>query len=196
MKRLNREQRTELVLRIKSLQTNDSSLKDIGDIVGLSKANVWCYLNYKLKPLKIKKEKIIVVKNKKINPMPLYFKKNECASCKSIFSWTSRKIPYCFECLPQNAGGRDRKRFLVRARDNFTCQECGLVRRPTECKNGKKNLDVHHLNGLCGKLSVACKNEVDISQMITVCHKCHYNRFDHSHKNLLTNTNNIVCNSI
>jgi predicted HNH restriction endonuclease len=88
--------------------------------------------------------------------------------------------------MPKTLGGRDRKRFLVRARDNFACQVCGFKRLPSEVKNGKKSLDVHHINGLCGKLSTACKDEVDMSQMITVCHRCHYNRLDHSlkYKNL------------
>lgn len=75
--------------------------------------------------------------------------------------------------------GRGRTRNLVRQRDNFTCQECGLVRTPRQAKEQRKRLfDVHHLNGLCGKKSKGYDKVSEIDGLITLCHKCHYNRHD------------------
>lgn len=85
--------------------------------------------------------------------------------------------------------GRSRAREMVRLRDNHTCQDCGLVRKTIDIllKNSKikglvgksKSLDVHHLDGQCGKNSVGYDSPKDISKMITLCHKCHYNRPEH-----------------
>lgn len=85
--------------------------------------------------------------------------------------------------------GRDRTRMLVRIRDNFTCQDCGAIRTPSEVQNyndqkktlkGKKKLfDVHHTKGMCGKNSTGYDRSKDLSGMITLCHKCHFNRPEH-----------------
>lgn len=85
--------------------------------------------------------------------------------------------------------GRDRARMLVRIRDDFTCQDCGFRRTPEEVKKcneakaglkGKiKMLDVHHTHGMCGKNSKGYDPTSDISRMITLCHKCHFNRPEH-----------------
>ncbi len=83
----------------------------------------------------------------------------------------------------KNYLGRERTRVLVRMRDDFTCQDCGAIRLPTECGNGKKykrSFDVHHTNGECGKKSRAYDKTSDLSGMITLCHKCHFNRHDRS----------------
>ena len=69
--------------------------------------------------------------------------------------------------------GRERNRFLVRARDNFTCQECKKI-----WKKGQKHFDVHHKNGLCGKKSRAYDTVEEMDGLITLCHKCHYGRHD------------------
>lgn len=79
--------------------------------------------------------------------------------------------------------GRDYTRHLVRVRDNHTCQDCGERRTPKQVKKTKKRLfDVHHLNGMCGKKSRGYDSVMDISGLITLCHKCHFNRPEHKSK--------------
>lgn len=73
--------------------------------------------------------------------------------------------------------GRERVRYLVRMRDNFTCQDCGRV-----WQDGERHFDVHHLNGLCGKKSRGYDRKEDMEGLITLCHKCHYNRPEHKVK--------------
>lgn len=94
---------------------------------------------------------------------------------------------------PEKQMGRDRTRNLVRIRDNFTCQDCGERRtfedvqshnsRLPTLKGRIKSFDVHHLNGLCGKKTRAYDSVKDIDTMITLCHKCHYNRPEHKVNN-------------
>lgn len=81
------------------------------------------------------------------------------------------------DALGDKFQGRDRARELARVRDNHTCQNCG--RKWVE---GERRLDIHHLNGLCGKLSQSYDKTDDLSGLITLCHKCHFNRYDHSRK--------------
>lgn len=86
--------------------------------------------------------------------------------------------------------GRERTRFLVRLRDNFTCQDCGEVRTPQmvaqhnekleSARGGIKSHDVHHLNGECGKRSRKYDHDEDVPGMITLCHRCHFSRHDFS----------------
>ena len=87
----------------------------------------------------------------------------------------------CFigNCKIQNNKyrGIDRTREMVRMRDNQTCQECKKV-----WIEGNRKYDVHHLNGLCGKRSRKYDKVSEMDGLITLCHKCHYNRFDHSMK--------------
>lgn len=81
--------------------------------------------------------------------------------------------------------GRGRTRMLVRMRDNFTCKDCGAVRTPEMAKKeGKRLFDVHHLNGLCGKKSRGYDKEEDMDGLVTLCHKCHFNRPEHSGRKL------------
>ena len=74
----------------------------------------------------------------------------------------------------QNAG-RERTRELVRHRDNYTCQNC-----LAKWVEGKRRFDIHHLNGLCGKLSRKYDPVSDLSGLITLCRKCHFNHPQHS----------------
>lgn len=84
--------------------------------------------------------------------------------------------------------GRESARLMVRMRDNFTCQDCGLIRTFEEVVDynkqhgrGKmKSLDVHHTEGVCGKKSRGYDSTKDISRLITLCHSCHYKRHDFS----------------
>ena len=85
--------------------------------------------------------------------------------------------------------GRERTRMLVRIRDNFTCQDCGLVRTPKMAEELNKRLfDIHHFNE-CGKKSRSYDKVDDLGGMITLCHKCHFNRPEHTTKyKVLTKT--------
>ena len=74
-------------------------------------------------------------------------------------------------------GGRDYTRELARVRDSHTCQKCGRLWNP---KKDKKRLDVHHLNGLCGKLTKKADSVRNLDGLITLCHKCHYNHHEFS----------------
>jgi transposase-like protein len=69
--------------------------------------------------------------------------------------------------------GRELTRFKVRERDNFTCQDCGK-----KWKEGERHFDVHHLNGMCGKKSRGYDKLEDMDGLVTLCHKCHFNRHD------------------
>jgi hypothetical protein len=86
-----------------------------------------------------------------------------------------------FSCLRVRDGiskkftGRDFIREKARIRDDHTCQEC--FRRRHE---GERRFDLHHINGLCGKKSRGYDRKCDIGQLITLCHKCHFNRHDFS----------------
>ena len=73
----------------------------------------------------------------------------------------------------RNFAGRDYTREMVRIRDSHKCQECGK-----SWKVGSRRFDVHHLNGLCGQMSTAYDRISNIDGLITLCHKCHYNRHD------------------
>jgi len=85
--------------------------------------------------------------------------------------------------------GRERNRELVRIRDNHTCQDCGFkltyeTVRETNSKivglKGKiKSLDIHHTKGLCGKKSTGYDKIKELKYLVTLCHKCHYNRPEH-----------------
>lgn len=85
--------------------------------------------------------------------------------------------------------GRDISRELVRLRDKHTCQDCGLIKKTTDVvktnkllktlKGKIKSLDVHHINGKCGKNSTGYDSTKDLTEMITLCHKCHFNRPEH-----------------
>jgi len=88
--------------------------------------------------------------------------------------------------------GREHTREKVRIRDKWTCQDCKLIKKTTDVfkhnskikilKGKIKALDIHHLNGKCGKLSKNYDASNDLTDMITLCHKCHYNRPEHKVK--------------
>lgn len=105
-----------------------------------------------------------------------------CSQCliKPIWSlYGNATAKLCLDCKIQNNKyrGIDRTREMVRMRDNQTCQECKKV-----WIEGNRKYDVHHLNGLCGKRSRKYDKVSEMDGLITLCHKCHYNRFDHSMK--------------
>lgn len=75
--------------------------------------------------------------------------------------------------------GRDVTRELVRRRDNYECQDCHK-----KWKIGERRFDCHHINGMCGKLTKKYESAKHISGMITLCHKCHFNRPEHRVKSI------------
>lgn len=82
--------------------------------------------------------------------------------------------------------GTERTRMLVRVRDGFACKDCGDVRTPEYAEQmGKRLHDVHHLLGLCGKRSKKYDKVADMDGLVTLCHKCHFNRPEHATKRRL-----------
>ena len=85
--------------------------------------------------------------------------------------------------------GRDRNRMKVRISQDFTCKDCGKRRSPEEVSKHNKKIsglkgkiklfDIHHSEGLCGKKSKGYDRIEDMSKLIVLCHKCHYNRPEH-----------------
>ena len=100
-----------------------------------------------------------------------------CSRCGTKFS--GFRITLCGNCknIPKVIPGMKYTRELVRARDGYRCQGCGKKKK----KNGYR-LDVHHLNGKCGKLTKYYDKVKDMPGLITLCHKCHMNRHDFSIK--------------
>ena len=107
----------------------------------------------------------IVCKTQTLNTNTRYKK---CKSCSQKPKRRERKI---------KLSGRDYTREVVRIRDKYTCQDCQRI-----WNSGERRFDVHHLNGLCGKKSRGYDSVIDISGLITLCHKCHYNRPEHTLK--------------
>lgn len=113
--------------------------------------------------------------------------KKICNECNDAFiAWSNRSIYCSRQCsgayrssIDKSHGfntntakrltGRDYVRELVRVRDGHRCQTCGKQKKP----DGKR-LDVHHLNGLCGKRTKKCDKVADMPGLITLCHKCHF----------------------
>lgn len=83
-------------------------------------------------------------------------------------------IPYSYNYgQPISDGGIGRVREIVRIRDNYTCQICGKV-----WKEGQRRFDVHHLDFDKNK-SRRYDKVSEISNMTTLCHKCHLNLPEH-----------------
>lgn len=66
--------------------------------------------------------------------------------------------------------GQQRTRELVRIRDNHTCQKCFK-----KWQEETRRFDVHHLNGLCGKVKKGYDKVGDIDGLVTLCKTCHVN---------------------
>ena len=103
---------------------------------------------------------------------------NVCIHCNNNidFRWGSK---YCLKCKTNISkfSGRDRTREIVRMRDKYTCKDC-----KKKWIEGQRRFDVHHINGLCGKLTKKFDSCKDLLNMITLCHKCHFNRTEHKSK--------------
>lgn len=112
--------------------------------------------------------------------------KQLCLVCNQIQARLGDEI--CSHCVNlyfkrtngSNLQGMDRTRQIVRLRDKNTCQSCGKV-----WVQGTRRFDVHHLDGLCGKLSRSYDKASSIGRLITLCHRCHLNLPEVKEKMLL-----------
>jgi 5-methylcytosine-specific restriction endonuclease McrA len=67
---------------------------------------------------------------------------------------------------------RDRVREMIRIRDSHTCQVCWYIWKK-EMRH--RRFDVHHIDSL-KKKTLRCDNlEKEKDNLITLCHKCHFN---------------------
>lgn len=111
-------------------------------------------------------------------------KKNQ----KSIVKWRRDNPNYNREWYDKNVrpftkkpegkpivGGRDLIRERVRVKDKHTCQDCKRVWDGKE-----RRFDVHHLGGQCGKKSRGYDRLSEMEGLITLCHRCHFNRPEHT----------------
>ncbi len=73
--------------------------------------------------------------------------------------------------------GRERTREARRMYDKHTCRGCGKEWNPT-----MRRFDIHHTDDMCGKKSKGYDSMDDFDILITLCHKCHFNRHDFSSK--------------
>lgn len=105
-------------------------------------------------------------------------KKYICELCDNA-DFDVRVRKFCQVCTDKISKfqGRDRTREIVRIRDKHTCQDCKKV-----WKEGDRRFDIHHLNGKCGKMSRGYDSEHNLTGLITLCHKCHFNRPEHASK--------------
>jgi hypothetical protein len=90
-----------------------------------------------------------------------------CYLCGVILPERRKFCETCITTNKLNVGGAELTRGMVRGRDRNICQICGYVWKTTD----KKRLDVHHLDGLCGKFSKSYDRPDMIHKLITVCHK-------------------------
>lgn len=152
------EERLKRFNFIKKSQKDKKILTRIAKDLGISKQRLYQILNAG-KPKKIQKDKksVYVSKQVKIN---------------TFFYITERD-----KNILNQLSGKDRTREIVRIRDNRTCQDCGK-----KWEEGTRRFDVHHLNGLCGKKSQSYDKISEIGGLITLCHKCHFNRPEHATK--------------
>lgn len=111
-----------------------------------------------------------------------------CGACGNGFKTTDPTRIYCDPCQIRIKAkqGKDRTREVVRLRDKDTCQNCFRKWEP-----GTRRFDVHHLNGMCGQMTRDYDSIASISNLITLCHKCHMSnhvlkkKFAHVKSNVL-----------
>lgn len=72
--------------------------------------------------------------------------------------------------LLYQTGGRDYTRLMARIRDDFRCQKCGK-----QWKTGQRQLDVHHIDGFCGKKTKKYDRVEELKSLLVLCHRCHLN---------------------
>lgn len=125
------------------------------------------------------------------NGQPVFIEEQQYVGLQKINPRVRSKLETYLTKVRQTTG-RSRAREMVRLRDKHTCQDCGFVLKTIDVlkhnqtlktlKGKWKSLDVHHINGMCGKNSLGYDSPKDISGMITLCHKCHFNRPEHTTK--------------
>lgn len=114
----------------------------------------------------ITRQRVSQIINKEYFPI----KRIQCTHCSNIFLKLTPSNKFCIDCSKHLAGfsGRERTREIVRMRDNYTCQKCGL-----KWDENMRRFDIHHLKGNCGKYSRSYDRFSDIGSLTTLCHKCH-----------------------
>lgn len=145
---------------MKSLRSQGMTLQKIGDKYSVTRERVRQIVND--------------VHTPKAWRIASHAARRTCFICRVTLKFPAR---FCEKCMKENKlyQGRDLPRGIVRGRDKNTCQVCGYKWKGTE----KKRLDVHHLEGFCGKMSRIYDKPETLYRLITVCHKCHYNLHDH-----------------
>ena len=102
-----------------------------------------------------------------------------CLDCKTEISWTAKR---CYDCWAINNSGKNNACYVhgqgykqyplefnkrlkkkIRKRDNYICQNCGMMEEKHH-KLYNKNLTIHHID----YNKENCKED----NLITACHKC------------------------
>ena len=153
-----------------SMRKSGISYKKIGDVFGVS--GEWVRLAL-LPPVAMIE---LTLKCPKCGHVEKGFSKRKC-SCIKLGTKYVRPDDVFVNKPSWLREGRDHTRELVRHRDNYTCQTCKKVWVP-----GMRRFDVHHLHGVCGQKSLSYDHKRDIKNLLTLCHKCHFNHPQHTIK--------------
>ena len=172
--------------KIIDLRTKRFTLQEIGDRFGITRERVRQIEVILLKRTTTKNGKPLRQISFSTDPLPI--EKLKILTKRKRNAEGMEKIKYNID-----GGGRNFIREIVRARDKYTCQDCGK-----KWKVGQRRLDVHHLDkdqeGRSKEKGVIARDKKNLHRMITLCHKCHYNRPEHRvkskefseiHKNVL-----------
>ena len=151
---------------ITKMRDGGSSYREIGNEIGVSKVRVMQIL-MDGKP----KERLVTERGGYVN--------KDLSICTNKL--TGERMTLTHHCELYGFEGRDYPREKVRVAYGHTCQGCGVFRHPSmlDKKEGQKSLDIHHIGGLCGKKSRKYDRVCDLTKMIPLCHKCHFNHPEH-----------------
>lgn len=144
------------------------TLQDIGDKFGITRERV--------RQIEIGITKRTTQKNGK--PLSKYTaKREELIPIADLKIWNKRKrealgLPSIAKFGPNDGGGLNFIREIVRTRDGHRCQRCFK-----KWVKGERRFDVHHLDpekeGKSHYKGQIKEDKQNIDEMITFCHKCH-----------------------
>lgn len=162
---------------IKKMREDGMSLEKIGKVFKVSRERIRQILLPQTK--KIYTYKCEDCGEKTINSGRI---SKKCQSCFTKKLNANRQKRFVLQEIFKNKPkwkqeGRERNREIVRFLDDYTCQMCFKV-----WHKGQRSFDIHHLNGQCGKNSRGYDSLSNVENMITLCHKCHFNHPEHSLK--------------